>query len=158
MNGDEKMKNRTSNIVKVLASCVAMLTMSCSFASLSSYAFYTPQGWSVKSSDPEDRPKMQKHTDSPVYVSNTSEYSVKFGILGSNTLKWGDGYLVSQCSQYSEVLKTSNLYIPGNSQRLVRQYIYEIGYTYAAPFFQRDGHDAEGQWSADTVATYEYIN
>lgn len=158
MNGGEKMKNRTSKIVKVLASFMAVFTMSFSYASLSSYATYQLYNWSVTSSNPASRPKAQKDTDSSVYVSNNSSYSVKFGILGSNNLDFGDGHLVSQCSQYSEVLQTSNLYIPGNSQRRVRQYIYELGYKYAAPFFQRDGYNASGQWSADTGTTYEHIN
>ncbi len=154
-------------VSKFLLASALVVSMNCYLVSLPSSAAtssYTPTSWSISSANQESRPKRIKNTDSSVYVSNDTNYpehSVKFSIYGSNNTNFGDGYNVYSCSQYSEILKTYNLSIPGNSKRRVRQYINELGYSYAAPFFQHNGLNyAWGKWSPDCYSsnTYDLIN
>lgn len=97
----------------------------------------------------------RKTTDSSVVVQNTTRYSswgVYVSAFGNNTTasynyEWADTY-----SNWG-TLNTFKVWVPGNSWRLIRQYINEKGFPYATMFFDNNGiSTSQGIWSPD--ATY----
>ncbi len=101
------------------------------------------------------RSTARKDTDSSVVVKNTARYSSwgsyvsAFGNNTTNSLnfEWADTY-----SNWG-ALDTFRVWVPGNSCRLIRQYINENGFPYATMIFDNCGiATSQGTWSPD--ATY----
>lgn len=96
-----------------------------------------------------------KYDATSIYVQNVSMiYSTKVSVYGRKSSN-GDNLPVNTYN--GRTLATIGLTLPPNSQRLIRQFINEKGYSYAHISFY-NGNTACGQWSPDSVGSYPTIN
>lgn len=94
----------------------------------------------------------EKMDNSSVYVKNTSDVNALISVYAYTT----DGYIHDASTYKGSTLKTKDVSIPARSERLVKQFIYELGYRYAYVHFTGPG--SHGCWSPDSIGSYPYAN
>lgn len=95
-----------------------------------------------------------KNTSSSINITNETGNGVYVSVYGAYAAN-DRTYSVSKCSSDEEVLQTTNLYLPGNLNRSIRQYIAENGYAYAAIYISGNSN---GTWNPDTTSPYLNLN
>lgn len=94
----------------------------------------------------------RKYNDTSIYVLN-GDTQTNVSVYG-RTSQYSAEYSVSTFN--GSTIATTNLTLPANSQRLIRQFINEKGYPYAyISFYNGNTH---GEWSPDSVSSYPTIN
>lgn len=92
----------------------------------------------------------RKYNDTSIYVTNSTGYAVSVNVYGRKT-KTGADVDVSGTS-----FSTTNLTLPANSVKQIRQLIHEKNCSYAHIYF--GGTGGSGLWSPDSVGNYPKIN
>lgn len=96
----------------------------------------------------------RKDNATSVYVRNDSPNTVSVSVYGVsyiNGITVHNG--VSRCDGYP-TLDTIGVKVPGNCERVIRQYIKEKGYNEAYVYFS--GNNTSGYWSPDTANEWLY--
>lgn len=96
----------------------------------------------------------RKDNDSSVYVRNDSPNTVSVSVYGVSYINGITVHNdVSRCDGYPTLI-TIGVKVPGNCERVIRQYINEKGYNKAYVYFS--GNGTSGYWSADTANQWKY--
>lgn len=96
----------------------------------------------------------RKDNDSSVYVKNDSVNTVSVSVYGVSYI---NGITVhNYVSNYDgyPTLDTIGVKVPGQCERVIRQYIKEKGYNEAYVYFS--GNETSGEWSPDTANQWKY--
>lgn len=95
-----------------------------------------------------------KEDSSSVYVRNDSPNQVAVSVYGVSYINGITVHnYVSDCNGFP-TLNTIGVKIPGQCERVIRQYIYEKGYNQAYVSFA--GNNTSGYWSPDTANQWLY--
>ena len=95
-----------------------------------------------------------KEDDSSIYVKNTSDVNALISVYAYTYTQGGK---IHDASTYKgSTLKTKDVPIPARSERLVKQFINELGYVYAYVYFTGPG--SHGCWSPDSIGSYPSAN
>lgn len=100
----------------------------------------------------------KKDSNSSVYVKNETSHNARVYVNGRSA-EVGQDYSVSYYN--GRTLNTTNLTIPANSHRTIKQFVNELGYTYVNLVFHETTGVAHGLWAPDTNSTtngYDPIN
>lgn len=139
---------------KAICNAAIMFVAAMSMASMS--AFSVSAGNTGDSSwKNNDESWRVKQDSTSVYVNNTSGNSTKVSVWGEGSLGGTAQADVSRPVGGGTYYQTKDLTIPGNSKRLIKQYVYENGCLYAHIKFTGSG---AGYWSPDSVGSYTYAN
>lgn len=96
----------------------------------------------------------RKDNDSSVYVKNDSPNQVSVSVYGVSYINGITVHnYVSNLNGYP-TLNTIGVKVPGQCERVIRQYIKEKGYNEAYISFV--GNNTSGYWSADTANQWLY--
>ncbi len=96
----------------------------------------------------------EKRDSSSAYIKNSTGNGITvsiYGASGANTRT----YSVSECIGFENEYITTNLYMPGNCERLIKQYVKEKNYSHAMIYIYGNSN---GAWSPDSIGTYEFLN
>lgn len=96
----------------------------------------------------------EKQDYSSIYVKNTSDVNASVSVYAYTYTQGGK---IHDASKFNgSTLKTKDVPIPARSERLVKQFIYELGYRYAYVYFTGPG--SHGCWSPDSIGSYPSAN
>ena len=144
------MKNMICKICAVVVAATSMMSMG--FLNVAAVGDITDYPWSVGGND-----LRRKYDSTSIYVKNEGGTSVYMNVYGK--VSPTDIYKQGVGTKGNTSYQTYGITIPGNSERLVRQFINELGYKYAyVEFWSTSANSSSGVWSPDSVGSYTNAN